>query len=524
MAVAYLRNGLGEIEVYPSNAVPQGSFTLLLAGGYLFVVGVLAQIVARLGGAGSFQTQVFMVLSGTVALTVLLISDRFRLRVQRFVSRHFGRPQHDFRKTWMLMAQGMSGVLDQATLCTRATRLISETFNVLSVTTWLIDEQNRQMKLGASTSHSHSKGFGSDFALQECVLNGLRKLNGPFDLEKIEEDWAATLKEIGSPQFPEGGNRLCIPLLAGCRLLGVAILADRVSGYPYTLEELDLLKCIGNQVAGGLLNLRLADELVLSKQLEAFQTISTFFVHDLKNVVSSLSLTLQNLPAHFDDPEFREDALRGISTTVKRINHLIGRLGVLRSKLDLKPVESDLNEVVGEALKSLNWAGEVELVKELHPVPKISADTERLQSVVINLLLNAREAAGNGGQVRIQTSQRDGHAFLTVADNGCGMSPAFMRDSLYRPFHSTKKEGLGVGLYQSRMIIEAHKGSIQVESEPGKGTTFLVTLPLPREHSSVADSGQPCLARIANPELQTPKLGAPSPELRSPNSESTCRG
>ena len=220
---------------------------------------------------------------------------------------------------------------------------------------------------------------------------------------------------------------------------------------------------------------------------------------------------------HFDDPEFREDALRGISTIVKRINHLIGRLGVLRNKLDLKPVESDLNEVVGEALKSLNWVGEVELVKELHPVPKISADTERLQSVVINLLLNAREAAGNGGQVRIQTGQRDGHAFLTVADNGCGMSPAFIRDSLYRPFHSTKKEGLGVGLFQSRMIIEAHKGSIQVESEPGKGTTFLVTLPLPREHSSVADSGQPCLGRIANAELQNPKLGAP-------NSEPTCWG
>jgi signal transduction histidine kinase len=321
---------------------------------------------------------------------VLLISDRFRLRVQRFFSRHFARPQHDFRKTWMLMAQGMSGVLDQATLCTRATRLISETFNALSVTTWLIDEQSGQMKLGASTSHSHSKGVASDFALQDRVLNGLRKLNGPFDLEKIEGDWAATLKEIGSPQFPEGGNRLCIPLLAGCRLLGVAILADRVHGYPYTLEELDLLKCIGNQVAGGLLNLRLAEELVLSKQLEAFQTISAFFVHDLKNVVSSLSLTLQNLPVHFDDPEFREDALHGISATVKRINHLIGRLSVLRNKPELKPVESDLNQLVGEALKSLNWVREVELVKELHPVPKISEYPYRLQSVVINLILNYR--------------------------------------------------------------------------------------------------------------------------------------
>jgi len=421
MAIAYLRNGFTEIDVYPSHAVLQGSFTLLLAGGYLFVVGVLAQIVARLGGAGSFQTQVFIVLLGTVALTVLLISDRFRLRVQRFVSRHFARPQHDFRKTWTLMAQGMSGVLDQAALCTMATRLISETFNALSVTTWLIDEQSSQAKLGASTSHSHPKGYDSDpgFALQDRVLDGLRKLNGPFDLEKIEEEWAATLRQIGAPQFPKGGNRICVPLLAGRRLLGVAILADRVHGYPYTLEELDLLKCVGNQVAAGLLNLRLAEELMLSKQLEAFQTMSAFFVHDLKNVASSLSMTLQNLPQHFDDPEFREDALHGISTTVKRINHLIGRLGVLRHNLDLKPTESDLNQLVVEALAGLNWVRELELVKDLHPLPKISADPERLQNVVINLLLNAREAVGNGGQVRVQTGQRDGHAFLAVADNGC---------------------------------------------------------------------------------------------------------
>ena len=76
---------------------------------------------------------------------------------------------------------------------------------------------------------------------------------------------------------------------------------------------------------------------MLAKELEAFQTMSAFFVHDLKNATSSLSLTLQNLPVHFDDPEFREDALRGIANTVNRINMHIGRLSVLRNKLELKP-------------------------------------------------------------------------------------------------------------------------------------------------------------------------------------------
>jgi signal transduction histidine kinase len=98
--------------------------------------------------------------------------------------------------------------------------------------------------------------------------------------------------------------------------------------------------------------------------------------------------------------------------------------------------------------------------------------------VVTNLLLNARDAVGQGGQIRVETSQRDGWAVLLVADNGCGMSSAFLRDSLFRPFQTTKKKGLGIGMFQSKMIVEAHRGNIQVESEPGRGTTFRIMLPL----------------------------------------------
>jgi putative PEP-CTERM system histidine kinase len=480
MAIAYLRSGFAEIDVYPSHAVLQSSVTVLLAGAYLFVVGVLAKIVAHLGGAGSLQAEAFLVLLGAAVLAVLLVSDRFRQRLKQFISRHFKRPQHDFRRVWTILAQRMSTVLDQGGLCSVAAKLISETFNVLSVTTWLIDEQSGRLLPEASTVHTSPAISDSDpgFAAAGPVSKGLRERMAPFDLEKVEEDWAATLRRISSTQFRKGGNRICLPLLAGDRLLGVAILADRVNGTPYTMEEMDLLKCLGNQVAAGLLNLRLAEELMLAKQLEAFQTMSAFFVHDLKNVGSSLSLMLQNLPVHFDDPEYREDALRGIASTADRINQLISRLSVLRNKLELKPVESDLNQLVVEALERLSWVSEVELVKELHPVPKILADPEQLQNVVTNLLLNARDVVGLGGQVRVNTSQRDGQAVLAVADNGCGMSPAFLSGSLFRPFRTTKKKGLGIGLFQSRMIVEGHRGSIQVESEPGKGTTFRVILPL----------------------------------------------
>jgi putative PEP-CTERM system histidine kinase len=479
-AIAYLRSGFGEIDVYPSRAVLQGSVTVLLAGGYLFVVGVLAQIVAHFGGAGSIQSQAFLVLLGTAVLAVLLISDRFRQLLQQFVSRHFKRPQHDFRKIWTITAQHMSSALNQEGLCTAAAKLISETFDVLSVTTWLIVEQSGRLMLGASTSQASpaASGFDPSLAALGPILRGLREHTDPFDLEKVREDWAGTLRWISSTQFRKGGNRICVPLMAGDRLLGVTILADRVNGTPYSMEEWDLLKCVGDQIAAGLLNLRLAEELMLAKQLEAFQTMSAFFVHDLKNVGSSLSLMLQNLPVHFDDPGFRKDALRGIAASADRINHLISRLSVLRNKFELKPVETDLNQLVVEALERVSWVSEVELVRELHPLPKILADPEQLQSVVTNLLLNAQDVVGEAGQVRVTTSRQDGQAVLAIVDNGCGMSPEFLRGSLFRPFHTTKKKGLGIGLFQSRMIVEAHRGSIQVESEPGKGSTFRVHLPL----------------------------------------------
>lgn len=479
ITVAYLRNGFAEIDVYPSHSVLQGTITVLLAGGYLFAVGLLAQFIALLGGAGSFRTQALSVLLGIVVLATVLLSDRLRQKIQRFVSHHFKRPQHDFRKVWLLFTQRISGVLDHDAVCAAAARLISETFNVLSVSIWRADERKGKLICAGSTAQlARDDAEHRGLPLESAVPPKGSSISLPFDLEETNEEWAENLKDASTAHFRTGGNRICLPLSAGGRWLGCAILADRVNGLPYTIEEFELLKCIGDQIAASLLNLRLTDELMLEKELEAFQTMSAFFVHDLKNATSTLSLTLQNLPVHFDDPEFRKDALQGIENTLNRINLHISRLSVLRHKLELKPTESDLNQLIIDTVTNLNGMPGVELVKDLHPLPKVVVDREQLQSVVTNLLLNARDAVGPDGQIRIETGQLEGRAVLSVADNGCGMSLEFLRDSLFRPFQTTKKKGLGIGMFQSKMIVEAHRGNIQVESAPGKGTRFGVTLPL----------------------------------------------
>jgi len=474
IVIAFRRSGFGEIDVYPSHAVLRTSLTFVLAGAYLFVVGVLAEVVARTGKADAFQLQALIVLLAFAGLAVALLSNRLRQKIRSLVSRHFKRPQYDFRRIWTRVTHSMSSAFGQSAMCAAAAKLISETFNVLSVSIWLLDEDH--LAFGASTSRSASE---ANAVLQDPQQNfaSIRMLTKPLDLEKAKGAHVEALKQISLSQFRTGGNRICVPLCAGSRCMGVAILADRVGGTPYTVEEFDLLKCVGDQVAVGLLNLQLSDEITRGKELEAFQAMSAFFVHDLKNAASTLSLTLNNLPLHFDDPVFRKDVLRGIGETADRINQLINRLTALR-RLELNLAEVDLNSLVDDAVKGLNGTMNVKVVKDLCLQPKVKLDRDQFGSVINNLLLNARDAVGSDGEVRIQTAKDDEWAIVSVADNGCGMTPEFVRSSLFRPFQTTKKKGLGIGMFQSKMIVEAHHGRILVKSEPTVGTTFRIMLPL----------------------------------------------
>jgi putative PEP-CTERM system histidine kinase len=480
IAVAYVRSGLGEIDVYPSRSVLRTSVTVLLTSVYLFVIGVLAQIIAHFGGAASFPIAAFVVLLGMATLGALLLSDRARQSVQLFVSRHFKRPQYDFRQIWARFTRSLSVALDETALGTIASRLISETFGALSVSTWLLDQQRERLVRKSSTSdrdQGHDDVNGSILA-KELDSAELIKLSRPFDLGRAKEKWARDLMAKSAGQFRSGGSPICVPLVGGEHWLGAIVLADRVRGLGYSPEEIDLLKCIGDQVAASLLNLRLAEEIMGRKELEAFQTMSAFLIHDLKNAASTLGLMLENLPAHFNNPAFREDAFRGIGSAADRINRLISRMNALRHELRLKPAELDLNLVVTETLANLNGTLGTKLVTKFDRIPRIVADREQLQSVFTNLVLNARDAVGANGRIMVETAQQGEWVAFSVSDNGCGMTEQFIKNSLFRPFRSTKKEGLGIGMFQSKTIVEAHRGKIHVESELGVGTKFRVILPL----------------------------------------------
>ena len=475
-----LRTGHFEVNVYPSHSVILNSIILLLAGVYLLIVGVAANVVKWLGNNTSFPFKAFILLVGLVALTVMLLSERVRLYTKLFVSRNFQRPMYDYRTVWRRFTECTASRMDQLDLCRDSVKLVTEIFQVLSVSIWLVDENKTNLVFAASTSLSDERGAELSPTSADAgeVMRALQNHPDPADISSSKENWAAILRRCHPDEFHKGGSRVCVPMTVGGEVLGLMTLGDRVGGIPFMHQDLDLLKCVGDQVAASLRNLQLSGKLLQVKEMEAFQTMSAFFVHDLKNTASTLGLMLKNLPVHFNDPAFREDALRGVSKTVTHINNLIGRLSMLRHGLEIRRAESDLNEVVNKALAAHKGALNVELVKDFAALPKISVDPEQLIKVVTNLVLNATEAVSQPGLVRIQTSQLNGWAVLAVADNGCGMSQEFLNRSLFRPFQTTKKAGLGIGMFQSKMIIEAHGGRIEVESEQGKGSTFRILLPI----------------------------------------------
>jgi putative PEP-CTERM system histidine kinase len=272
-----------------------------------------------------------------------------------------------------------------------------------------------------------------------------------------------------------------VSLVAGQQLLGIMTLDNRLTREPFSPEDLELLKTFADQAAASLLSLRVSQRLLKAKEMEAFQTLSAFFVHDLKNLAAKLSLLLQNVPTHYDNPMFRQDMLCVISGSVAKMTAMCSRVSLLTNKLDLHPILTDLNELVRCTLSDVQDLVKVPLFQELHPVPKLLLDPEHLQKVVMNLLLNANEAINDQGEIHITTDTIDGWIVLAVRDNGCGIPKAFMERSLFHPFQTTKSQGLGIGLFHSKMIVEAHHGRIEVESEEQKGSMFKVFLPIARD-------------------------------------------
>jgi putative PEP-CTERM system histidine kinase len=469
-----LRNPFQQIDIYISQQFLYNSFTVLIVGIYLFSLGVVAKIAVYFGAGQNFFENALLfaiMLAGTLAL---LFSGSVKQGIKRFISRHFQHPLYDYRKIWNTLTSRTTSLVNLKDLGTVVVNFIAESFGISNVTLWLLDDAGKLPSMCSSSCLSSSPERNSALMKEiSFLMNSLRGKESPIDLKRPDHPGHNNLSAKSDPTM-----RYCVPLVAAGEFLGIMTLSDRQNGPEFSIEDFDLLKTIAEQTAVHILNVKLFENLGKAKEMEAFQNMSTFFVHDMKNLASTLSLFLQNLPVHYDNPEFRKDILEMISGSVDKIQNMCTRLSSLNRTTVLQTTEVNLNDLVLSGISGLQGSHGLFIEPDLGPVPTISVDAEQVQKVLLNLILNAHEATkGTECQIRVKTLHESGYVVISVIDNGCGMSREFLEKNLFKPFQTTKKSGLGIGLFQCKMIVEAHRGKIEVESEEGKGSNFRILLP-----------------------------------------------
>jgi len=230
------------------------------------------------------------------------------------------------------------------------------------------------------------------------------------------------------------------------------------------------MKMLARQATSTLLSLKLSAQLSTAREMAAIGKVSTFVVHDLKNLATNLALVTDNARDYLDDPEFQQDMLQTLDGTTTRMKELIFRLKNVSERKPVNLVPTDLLQLAAEGVR-LAGCDQVCLCGE--SVPAL-LDPREMEKVVQNLVLNAQQAGGASVLVEVG---RDQGAFLRVTDRGCGMDEEFIRQRLFQPFQTTKPKGFGIGLYQCKNIVEDHGGRIEVESRVGEGSCFTVLLP-----------------------------------------------
>ncbi|MGZ8320478.1 MAG: XrtA/PEP-CTERM system histidine kinase PrsK, partial [Telluria sp.] len=250
-------------------------------------------------------------------------------------------------------------------------------------------------------------------------------------------------------------------------------------------EVIDLLKIAGSQAASYLAQQDAANELMVARQFESFNRMSTFVVHDLKNLVSQLSLLTANAEKHKDNPEFQRDMLETLDFSVQKMRLLLQKLGRSASPEYVTPLPVD--QVLRQAVAGKAAFEPRPVLNIADAGLKVVADRERLERVLGHLIQNAIEATARDGRVDIRVARHGDAAQVTISDNGEGMSAEFIRERLFKPFESTKSAGMGIGVFESREYIAELGGKLEVASSQPGGTTFNIFLPLYRTEAATID-------------------------------------
>jgi putative PEP-CTERM system histidine kinase len=470
----------GNVRIQVSRLAAYKSVVFFAVGLYLVMLGLMGEGMRYFGTYFSRSVTISVAFLVGIALLTLLLSGRFRREVKVMLHKNFFQYKHDYRIQWLHFTEQLSTSKSGEELLQRILSVYCGIFGTEGAALFLFEEEQNGYCAAASYEMSPvSKVISPDNSIVRFLSERTWVINVKDENPGIAEE--------NRLFFEQNKISFIIPLFDGERLEGFIALGHIIKNNEvYIYEDYDLMKTIARQASQAILHQRLSEQITQAREMEAIGNVATFVVHDLKNLVATISLIVDNAGKYMQNPDFQNDMLASLSNTAEKMRALIGRLKNLGDKNLLNPYPVDLLELTSKTAQMVA-AGKITVSGNPE---RIIADGEEIQKVVINLLINAVEASDHEQPIVAKVGNDGGAPFIRISDQGCGMSDHYIRTKLFKPFTSTKKQGLGIGLYQCRKIVESHGGRIEVNSLEGSGSVFTVWFPGGKEMrpASVADS------------------------------------
>jgi putative PEP-CTERM system histidine kinase len=472
-ALASRRTASWKMQI--SRAATFQSLSLIAILLYLVMMMSATRVLEIVGGEWVRAAQFGVIALMTIAATILLPSSRARAWLRVILAKHFFEHRYDYRAEWLRFTKTIGqGGGDAAPLRERIIKALSD---IAGSPAGILLSVNEQGRLSETGSWNWPEALRHDGTSERELVRFLESTGHVIDFAAGRDDLLSSGDATAAlpAWLRDSGAWAGIPLLHSDRLVGLVLLADPVVPRPLDWEDFDLFRAAGTQAASYLAEARSQEALADVQRFDEFNRRFAFIMHDIKNLVSQLSLVARNAERHADNPEFRADMVATLQSSVKKMNDLLARLSRGNSS-DTEAVAPTLLQDVAATVATAK--------RRLHPVelfgnPWVAAlaDPERLEQALAHLVQNAVDASAPGEPVRICYGERGGEAAIEVIDSGPGMSAEFIRTRLFQPFASTKESGFGIGAFEARTLIAGMGGRLEVESREGEGTRFVILLP-----------------------------------------------
>ncbi len=464
-------------ELFVSRQVVFYTAGLIGVGCYAFGLGLVAYLMRSFEGGGwSFLLESAVLLGGVGALLFALFSARIRTRLKVFLVKHFYRSKYDYRDQWLRLTHSLGRTGDLQLLATNALKALARIIGSERGALWLARERTYYECMASIDDEVIGEDSYPDDHRMVAFLVSNGWVIDSDEYQVAPDRYGASFGNPRDSVLPPGS--IIVPLDDQGYLQGFVILGKPQALHTLNFEDHDILKTAGRQVAAVLAQALAKEKLAETRQFEAMNKLSTFLMHDLKNVVAQQELIVANAQRFKHRPEFIEDAIATIRAGADRTKRVLEQLSQIES-VEFRQGRVDISKVLLEVRSQCADRQPVPEVRVESCSAWVSMDRDRLINAIVHLVRNAQDATAPDGQILIEAQKVGTNLFLTVADTGTGMERAFIRDRLFRPFDSTKGgKGMGIGAYQVRETVRASGGDVSVQSEPGVGTRFQLRLSL----------------------------------------------